>query len=164
MSGQEPERTVRDLTGMLNHAGHVLALRLAEALAEVELTPRMQCVLVHALEQDRTQAELASLADLDKTTMVATADQLERAGLARRVPSTRDRRARIISVTEAGRQAAAAGQQIVDRVHADALGALSEPDSAAFVAALGRLTESPASATTDGGAIRRRRQAGTIVR
>ena len=149
---------------MLNHAGHVLALRLAEALAEVELTPRMQCVLVHALEQDRTQAELASLADLDKTTMVATADQLERAGLARRVPSTRDRRARIISVTEAGRQAAAAGQQIVDRVHADALRALAEPDAAAFVEALGRLIETPPLATTDGGSIRRRRQPGMIVR
>jgi DNA-binding MarR family transcriptional regulator len=164
MSGQEPERTVRDLTGMLNHAGHVLALRLAEALAEVGLTPRMQCVLVHALEQDRTQAELASLADLDKTTMVATADQLERAGFARRVPSALDRRARIISVTEAGRQVAVAGQQIVDRVHADALRALAEPAAAAFVAALASLIESPALATTDGGSIRRRRQSESIVR
>lgn len=158
MSGRAPKRMVRDLTGMLNRAGHVLAMQLTAALAEVELTPRMQCVLVHALEHDRTQAELASLADLDKTTMVATADQLEAAGYARRVASTVDRRARIISVTEAGRQAAVAGQAIVDRVHADALRAFPGPDSAVFIEALGRLADSPSLSTPGEGAVRRRRQ------
>src|SRR3954470_5802234 len=109
-----PERTQRDLTGLLNMAGHVLSNRLAAALAVVGLTPRMQCVLVHALEQERTQIQLAALADLDKTTMVTTVDDLERRGLAERRPSATDRRARIIAVTEAGRSAAAEGQRIVD--------------------------------------------------
>ncbi|MGX6604234.1 MarR family winged helix-turn-helix transcriptional regulator [Micromonosporaceae bacterium Da 78-11] len=134
-----PERTERDITGLLNMAGHALSNRLAAALAEVELTPRMQCVLVHAMEQDRTQIELAALADLDKTTMVSTVDDLERHGLAERRPSPGDRRARIIAVTGKGRLAAEEGQRIVDRVHADALGDLSAADRAAFVEALGRL-------------------------
>jgi MarR family transcriptional regulator for hemolysin len=132
-----PERTERDLTGLLNLAGHVLSNRLAAALAEVDLTPRMQCVLVHALEEERTQIQLAALADLDKTTMVSTVDDLERLGLAERRPSATDRRARIIAVTDKGRNAAEEGQRIVDRVHADALSAIS--DKSSFVLALGEL-------------------------
>ena len=41
---------------------------------------------------------------LDKTTMVVTVDELERAGLAERQASSTDRRARIIKVTPAGRR------------------------------------------------------------
>jgi len=136
-----PTRTVRDLTGMFNHAGHVLITRLTAALADVGLTPRMQCVLIHALEQERTQIQLAELADLDKTTMVSTVDALEEAGYAERRPSATDRRARIIAVTPTGARAAAEGQQIVDRVHRDALAALPEPARDAFAAALTMLVE-----------------------
>jgi MarR family transcriptional regulator for hemolysin len=136
-----PDRTVRDITGMLNFAGHAMSNRLAAALAEVGLTPRMQCVLVHALEQERTQIQLAALADLDKTTMVSTVDELERKGLAQRRPSAADRRARIVAVTDEGRKVAEEGQRIVDRVHGEALDGL--PDSArdAFVAALAQLVD-----------------------
>jgi MarR family transcriptional regulator for hemolysin len=134
-----PLRTERDITGLLNMAGHALANRLSAALADVDLTPRMQCVLIHALEEERTQIQLAALADLDKTTMVSTVDELERHGLAERRPSTTDRRARIIAVTEKGRLAAEEAQRIVDRVHAEALGALPAESRAAFVEALGAL-------------------------
>src|SRR3954451_14039904 len=134
-----PERTQRDITGLLNMAGHALSNRLGAALADVDLTPRMQCVLIHAMEAERTQIELAALADLDKTTMVSTVDDLEKRGLAERRPSATDRRARIIAVTDQGRLLAEEGQRIVDRVHAEALGDLSSPARAAFVEALGRL-------------------------
>lgn len=134
-----PERAERDVTGLLNLAGNVLSNRLAAALAEVDLTPRMQCVLVHALEEERTQIQLAALADLDKTTMVSTVDELERRGLAERRPSAADRRARIIVVTEKGRLAAGEGQRIVDRVHAEALAGVA--DRAAFIAALDKLAD-----------------------
>lgn len=134
-----PVRTERDITGLLNLAGHVLTNRLSAALADVDLTPRMQCVLIHALEEERTQIQLAALADLDKTTMVSTVDELERRGLAERRPSAHDRRARIIAVTEKGRLAAEEGQQIVDRVHAEALSGLDPATRAAFVEAIGVL-------------------------
>ena len=79
-----PPRTVPDLTGYLTHAGHVLETQLSAALAEVGLTVRMQCVLRHALEEERTQIQLAELAYMDKTTMVVTVDALEKAGYAER--------------------------------------------------------------------------------
>jgi MarR family transcriptional regulator for hemolysin len=131
-----PIRTVPDLTGLLKHAGHVLETQLTAALAEVGLTPRMQCVLGHALEEDRTQIQLAELAYLDKTTMVVTVDALERAGFAERRPSATDRRARIIAVTKAGKEVAAEGQRIVDRIHAEAIKAVPAAQREAFVQAI----------------------------
>jgi MarR family transcriptional regulator, transcriptional regulator for hemolysin len=154
MSSRAPLRSERDVTGLLNQAGHVMSNRLATALAEVDLTPRMQCVLVHALEAERTQIQLAALADLDKTTMVSTVDDLEARGLAERRPSATDRRARIIAVTEKGRRAAEEGQRIVDDVHGEVLGAFPADQRAAFVAALGLLVDGPAPA---GATVRRPR-------
>jgi MarR family transcriptional regulator, transcriptional regulator for hemolysin len=141
-----PTRTVLDLTGLLTHAGHVLNTRLAAELAEVGLSPRTQCVLIHALEQDRTQIELAELAHLDKTTMVATIDELERAGYAERQPCPTDRRARIIAVTPSGADAAQVGQEIVDRVHREVLDAV--PGGGAFLSALADLVDGPLSSPT----------------
>ncbi|GIE84867.1 MarR family winged helix-turn-helix transcriptional regulator [Actinoplanes regularis] len=131
-----PQRTVLDVSRLLNEAGHTLTNRLAGALAEVDLTPRMQCVLVHALEEERTQIQLAALAGLDKTTMVSTVDELERRGLAERRASLTDRRARIIAVTETGRAVAEEGQRIVDRVHDEALAGFPEGSRAAFLTLL----------------------------
>lgn len=154
MSSRTPERTVRDVTGLLNQAGHLLSNRLAAALAEVDLTPRMQCVLVHALEEERTQIQIAALADLDKTTMVSTVDDLESRGLAERRPSTSDRRARIVGVTEKGRLAAEQGQRIVDRVHGDVLRAFAAADRAVFVEVLAEIADASIEAT---GPVRRSR-------
>ena len=154
MSSRAPERTVRDVTGLLNQAGHLLSNRLAAALAEVDLTPRMQCVLVHALEEERTQIQIAALSDLDKTTMVSTVDDLESRGLAERRPSTSDRRARIVGVTEKGRLAAEQGQRIVDRVHGDVLRAFAAADRAVFVEVLTEIADASTEAT---GPIRRSR-------
>ncbi|SEG55986.1 DNA-binding transcriptional regulator, MarR family [Thermomonospora echinospora] len=134
-----PVRTVPDLAALLNHAGHVLHTRLAAALDEIDVTPRAICVLIHAMEAERTQAELAELADLDKTTMVVTVDALEKAGLAERRTSSTDRRARIVSVTEAGARKARAGVEIVDAVHRGVLEALPEEEREVFVSALERL-------------------------
>jgi MarR family transcriptional regulator for hemolysin len=155
----KPLRTARDLTGLLNRAGHLLTIQLSAALEEAGLTPRMQCVLVHAAGERLTQIELAELADLDKTTMVATVDELERRGYAERVPSPTDRRARIIRVTKAGEQAAVRGQRIVDRVHAEALGALVAGEREGFIQALALLAEADPSLSAEPlTAVRRRRE------
>ena len=131
----------RDLSFMLSHAGHMLNTRMTAALAEIGITPRHQCVLAHALQGEYTQIQLAELADLDKTTMVVTLDDLEDAGFAERRPSSTDRRARIVSVTEAGEEIVRQGQQIVDRVHSEALQVLPTEYRNVFVAALGTLVE-----------------------
>jgi MarR family transcriptional regulator, transcriptional regulator for hemolysin len=96
-------------------------------------------VLAKALTGELTQGQVAQLCGLDKTTMVVTLDALERAGLAERRPSSTDRRARIIAVTEEGERVAAAADGIVALTYADVLATLPEPQRDAFVAALERL-------------------------
>ncbi|WP_406199795.1 MarR family transcriptional regulator [Kitasatospora sp. NBC_01560] len=143
MTTSPPVRQIRDISGLLDHASHVLATRMSAAFTELGITPRAYCVLFHALEAERTQIQLAELADLDKTTMVVTVDELEKAGLAERRPSATDRRARIISVTEAGERAVEQGTAIADRVHREVLDSLPDGERTAFVAALTRLVNGP---------------------
>ncbi|MFD4941801.1 MarR family winged helix-turn-helix transcriptional regulator [Streptomyces sp. NPDC058239] len=139
MTAMAPARTTPDLSYLLDHTSHVLRTQMSAALAEVGLTARMHCVLVHALEEERTQIQLAEIGDMDKTTMVVTVDALESAGLAERRPSSRDRRARIIAVTEKGARLAEQSRRIVDRVHKDALQTLPSGDREALLRALNQL-------------------------
>lgn len=141
MATSVPTGTVADLSYLLSHTAHVLATRMSAAFEEIGMTPRGYCVLFHALEEERTQIQLAEISDLDKTTMVVTVDALEKAGLAERRPSGSDRRARIISVTEAGERAVAEGARVADRVHREALGSLPEDEREVLVRALSRLAE-----------------------
>ncbi|WP_371578642.1 MarR family winged helix-turn-helix transcriptional regulator [Streptomyces sp. NBC_01314] len=139
MTAMTPARTEPDLSFLLDHTSHVLRSQMSAALAEIGLTARMHCVLVHALEEERTQIQLAEIGDMDKTTMVVTVDALEKAGLAERRPSSTDRRARIIAVTDEGARIAGQSQKIVDRVHRDALATLPEEDREALLRTLKRL-------------------------
>lgn len=136
-----PARTEPDLSFLLDHTSHVLRSKMSAALAEIGLTSRMHCVLVHALEEERTQAQLAEIGDMDKTTMVVTVDTLEAAGLAERRPSRTDRRARIIAVTDDGARIARQSQEIVDRVHRDALATLADGEREALLRALKHLVD-----------------------
>ncbi|MEV0231026.1 MarR family winged helix-turn-helix transcriptional regulator [Nonomuraea sp. NPDC050786] len=141
MTAMAPSRAEPDLSFLLDHTSHVLRTQMAAALAEIGLTARMHCVLVHAIEEERTQIQLAEIGDMDKTTMVVTVDALEKAGLAERRPSSTDRRARIIAVTEAGREMAERSQRIVDGVHRKALDALPEDEREVLLRAMNRLVE-----------------------
>lgn len=141
MTAMAPTRTEPDLSFLLDHTSHVLRTRMAVALAEIGLTARMHCVLVHALEEERTQIQLAEMGDMDKTTMVVTVDALEKAGLAERRPSSKDRRARVIVVTEQGAAVARESTRIVDQVHADALASLADADREALLRGLKLLAQ-----------------------
>ncbi|HTF11633.1 MAG TPA: MarR family winged helix-turn-helix transcriptional regulator [Asanoa sp.] len=139
MTAMAPRRDSPDLSFLLDHTSHVLRTRMAAALGEIGLTARMHCVLVHALEEERTQIQLAEIGDMDKTTMVVTVDALEEAGLAERRPSSTDRRARIVAVTPEGARVAQRSQEVVDRVHEEALGALPATERKTFLRAMERL-------------------------
>jgi MarR family transcriptional regulator for hemolysin len=159
MTAMAPTRTEPDLSFLLDHTSHILRTRMSAALAEVGLTARMHCVLVHALEEERTQIQLAELGDMDKTTMVVTVDALEKAGLAQRRPSHTDRRARIVVVTPAGARMAERSQEIVDRVHQQALASLPADEREVFLRAMNRLvTGHLANPTENPAPVRRARQ------
>ena len=125
--------SVPDISMLLTTTAHALTTELAVELAAIGTTPRAYCVLAAAIGHERTQKELAALCALDKTTMVVTLDELERAGLAERRPCGHDRRARIVAVTPAGAELAERAREIVDGVHADVLAALPEADRDAWM-------------------------------
>ena len=136
---QSPESLCTNLSWLLAQVSHALSTELTAALEAVGISPRSYCVLSTAMTGEYTQTELAQTVGLDKTTMVVTIDELEAAGLAKRTPSSEDRRARVISVTKAGERKVAKGAEIVDAVHADVLASLPAPERDALVDALMRL-------------------------
>jgi DNA-binding MarR family transcriptional regulator len=96
-------------------------------------------VLAHARRGELTQSQVAEQCALDKTTMVVTMDELERAGLAERRPSSTDRRARIIAVTEAGERIVEDADAIVAEIYGEVLAELPAGQRDAFVAGLAQL-------------------------
>lgn len=136
-----PMSSDADLMMLLRVASHVLATELAARLDELGIAPRENCTLTNALDAGLTQSELAEQCNVDKTTMVVTMDTLEKAGLAERRPSETDRRARIIVVTEAGRQMIDQTKKIVEDIYADVLSSLPIQERAAFLSALTKLAQ-----------------------
>jgi MarR family transcriptional regulator for hemolysin len=139
MDTDAPPRVGVDLAFLLAQASHALTTELTVRLAEVDITPRSHCVLSKALTGELTQIRLAEMCALDKTTMVVTLDALEKAGLAERRPSSTDRRARIVAVTEAGAQVVERADAIIGQVYDDVLSALPPGEREGFVAGLTRL-------------------------
>jgi MarR family transcriptional regulator for hemolysin len=138
MGTDAPENT-DDLMFLLSQASHVLLTELTAGLASLGITMRHYCVLQRALPGELSQIRLAELSGMDKTTMVVTVDELERAGLAERRPSATDRRARIIAVTEAGERMVAKAHTVVTGIYADVLGTLPDGERESFLSGLNRL-------------------------
>ena len=155
-------REVVDVSFLLAHTSHVLATRMTAAFAEIGITPREYCVLAHALSGQYTQIELATIADLDKTTMLNSMDYLERAGYAECTPSPSDRRARIIAVTSAGAELVAQGHQIADRVHGEVLQALPAEQRDVLTSALTTLATGVLAEPAPSERPVRRPRAGTV--
>jgi MarR family transcriptional regulator, transcriptional regulator for hemolysin len=139
MSHHQPERPEQNLGWLLATVSHAFTTELTAALEAASVTPRAHCVLTTALRGEYSQTALAHAIGLDKTTMVVTIDALERAGLVERRMSSHDRRARVITVTGAGRAKVAEGERIVARIQSDVLASLPGDQREAFMGALQHL-------------------------
>jgi MarR family transcriptional regulator, transcriptional regulator for hemolysin len=138
---ESPQCLLGNLGWLLSRAHWALTSELNAAFEPLGISSRGYWVLAAAAAEERTQGELADVVGLDKTTMVVTVDELERAGLAERRPSKVDRRARVIAVTTAGKRKVAEGRKVVERVQSDVLSTLSVPRQMSFVEALSSLVE-----------------------
>jgi len=101
----DPARAHDDVLGyLLKHAYLALERRTDAALADTGLTARDLGVLrVIAGGEARSQQEVAAVLGVDRTSMVALLDALERRGIVARKPSERDRRRNVVELTEDGR-------------------------------------------------------------
>ena len=146
-----------NLSWLLSQAAHALSTEMTARLEAIGIYPRGFCVLKTAQDDELTQSEIASMIGLDKTTMVVTVDELERAGLAERRPSPSDRRARVIAVTAAGKRKLKQAGTVVGQIQDEVLEALPEDEREVLISALSRLVDDRLSAPVECGRAPRRR-------
>ena len=112
---------------------------VAAALEAIGLTPALFALLnVIGARDGAIQQELGAAMDIDPSTMVSLIDQLERAGLAKRRPSARDRRAREVTITAKGRRVLARGRAAATQVEEELLRGLSGDERAQLLDLLRR--------------------------
>src|SRR3954469_9105460 len=100
--------------------------RIAAALESVGLTPaRFGLLNLLGGVEGANQQELASAMGVDPSTMVQLIDELEAAGIAKRRPHPRDRRAREVVLTAKGRRLRERGRQMASQVEDEVLGGLT---------------------------------------
>lgn len=128
-----------NLAWLLSQAAHAMVSEMTAGFEDLGISPRGHCVLTTASTGEFTQKELADKIGLDKTTMVVTIDFLEKKGYALRTPSKSDRRARVISVTESGREIAQQGQGILAGIQADVLASVPDDGREQFMETLSEL-------------------------
>jgi DNA-binding MarR family transcriptional regulator len=109
--------------GFLLARAHVRShAAFGDALVPVGLTPKSFGVLTVIAEAGPlSQAALGETLMIDRTTMVALVDELERAGYVERRRSTADRRVHSLEATPAGEKALLAAEQIARRTHDELL-------------------------------------------
>ncbi len=136
---------------LLARAALTLGGRLDRAVRELGVSLRGYTLLVALLTTGPGRSvALADAIGIDKTTMTVTADELEAAGLVRRVADATDRRARVLEPTDAGRAVAARAEVAVRAVEDDALADLAPAEREALRDALRTLVRGRLSAPVDG--------------
>jgi DNA-binding MarR family transcriptional regulator len=134
----------RDLAAMLQPLTRALIAAELPVLARHGVT-MWGYVVLNALDGHpaRTQVALAHAIGADKTRIIATFDELQQAGLIAREPDPADRRARLLSITEAGRRARRAVQAEIQANEERVLSLLPVADREAFLRAAQTLSALP---------------------
>ncbi len=100
--------------------------RVAERLESIGLTTALFGILNFLGARDRAiQLEIATAMGIDPSTIVTLVDELESAGLAKRRPHPKDRRAREVTLTPKGRRMLERGRQMAFQVEDEVLQGLS---------------------------------------
>lgn len=122
-----------ELTWLLHRAAQRMHAAVGAEAAREGLTLRDHIVLsaLHKTE-DLTQIELGHALGMDKTTLTAEIDRLEKAGLVSRRVDLRDRRARIPAITAEGDAVRAAISARAEAAEAAAVQHLTPGETAAL--------------------------------
>jgi DNA-binding MarR family transcriptional regulator len=134
-----------DLTWLLHRSAQRLRGALDEVARQYGLNGARDWIVLSAIAAGprQTQLALAHSLGLDKTMMTSLLDRLESAGLVTRCQDSRDRRARIPELTEAGNRLQHELVAARDRAEAAALSEFSADEQRALRAMLHRLAAGP---------------------
>ncbi|HEY1489221.1 MAG TPA: MarR family transcriptional regulator [Micromonosporaceae bacterium] len=135
---------------MIVPLGRALTLAELPILRAHNLTMWAYVVLLRLDEEPiRTQAALADAVGADRTRIIAVLDDLEARGYIRRVPDPSDRRVRLLSLTDDGRQVRDTAQAAIQRSEEDVLAHLTPADRRGFLSALKVLSARARTAAPD---------------
>jgi DNA-binding MarR family transcriptional regulator len=144
-----PESLHRRLGAVLSWAAQNAQEVADQALKPLDLTVRHFGVMTFLRYEAEADAERGLLSQqaigerlrIDRTTMVALIDDLERAGFVKRERNPDDRRAYVITLTANGRKAQAKAEEAVDTHALQFFGRLSESERQRLQRLLERLIE-----------------------
>lgn len=135
-----PPRSLADRIGYLLARGHLNAFALAQEAIEDDLTPKhFGCLAVIADEGPLSQHAVGARMHVDRTTIVAVVDELERRELVARRRNPDDRRAYALEITESGRRWLKRNRSALDGAEARLLSALEDGEREELVRLLQKL-------------------------
>lgn len=148
-SDEGPGPTVtRRLGYLLKHAQLRMAELNEQALAPYGVNGRELGVLnVLIGREPGSQQQAAQRLGIDRTTMVALLDTLERKGLVARHPHADDRRRNVVELTEAGQETVVDANLAAELAERELMASLSEADAKQLRASLQTIV---AAVRTDG--------------
>jgi DNA-binding MarR family transcriptional regulator len=139
VAAQAKETTDR-LGFLLARHGRVMNVRLRQALAVCNLSPRHGAVLMRLAHAGNTsQQDLLEALAIDASALVAILNELERDGLIERHRDLADRRRHIVAITPSGAKIAHAAERAIDEVEQDAFADLDEAEISMLHTLLGRV-------------------------
>ncbi|WP_157000439.1 MarR family winged helix-turn-helix transcriptional regulator [Leucobacter komagatae] len=136
-----------DLTWLMQRATRVLSDDFDELARNEGLSDLRDCLVLAVVGDgaERTQLEISRSLGIDKTTLVAILDRLEKQGLLTREHLLTDRRVRIPSITPTGTAVLDRVMEARDRAVADRLNALPADEGAVLRTALWRIATAASS-------------------
>lgn len=119
--------------------GHAL---LREAFESVGSKPYHYRILAALHDAGpASQADVGRMTGLDRSDVSGAIEALSDAGLVLREPDPTDRRRNVVSVTNLGRTELRRLDAVLDRVQAEFLAPLTEPERQVFLGLVGRLAD-----------------------
>lgn len=114
---------------LLKHATMVLTDRTDTALAPLSIDGKeFGALRVLARREPMSQLQVAQTLGIDRTTMVALLDTLERKGIVVRHPDPADRRRNVVELTEQGEQVVDAAETLRGQVEEEFLAPVGAAD------------------------------------
>jgi DNA-binding MarR family transcriptional regulator len=114
----------------------------SRAMESLDVTPgRFGVLEVIAANSGLSQSELGALLGIDRSTIVAVIDRLERDGLVRRLPSPNDRRSHALTLSEKGAVTLALLERRVAAHECDIARGLSAEERKTLLALLERVAK-----------------------
>jgi DNA-binding MarR family transcriptional regulator len=129
---------------LLKHAQLRLSELNGQALSPYGISGRQLAVLLAIDDQvPQSQQEIARGLDVDRTSMVALVDELERKGLAERRSATDDRRRNVVVLTTAGKDTLRKATRAADAAEREFLAKLNDREAATLRRLLALVLQDP---------------------